>query len=189
MKATTCSTMFLTAREDPRSGLGNGWTWSVKEFNQIYKWSFDFVRWRTGQNSDGTSPAIESVQAAANPCDNGSNPCNAPWTDYSTPVSFAWVAGNGNGAPNIYPNTVNPPIVTATTATFTFNVFKPNTTATVYYGLSAPGTCNTNNPAPPNCMQSFPNFGFQNMLSSNYASQSDTVTGVQDQTALKCWHH
>ena len=38
-------------------GTGGGWTYSVKEFNQVYKWSFDYVRWRTGQNPDGTSPA------------------------------------------------------------------------------------------------------------------------------------
>jgi hypothetical protein len=164
-------------------GLGNGWTWSVKEFSQIYKWSFDFVRWRTGQNPDGTTPAIPAVLAAANPCENGSNPCNSPWADLAPPVSFAWSAGNNGGAPTLNPNTVNPPTVTATTATFWFNVFEPST-ATIYYGLSAPGTCNINNPQPPNCMQPYPNFGYLDMLNANYSSQSDTVTAVQDQTAL-----
>ncbi len=50
---------------NPSGLLGNGWTWSVKEFNQVYKWSFDYVRWRTGQNPDGSSPAIETVQTVS----------------------------------------------------------------------------------------------------------------------------
>ncbi len=162
---------------------GNGWTWSVKEFNQVFKWSFDYVRWRTGQNPDG-SPAVETVLAAANPCDNGSNPCNAPWTDNTTPVQFLWWPGFGDSLPVVYPLTVPAPSVTATTATFWFNTFKPNTTLTVYYGLTAPGTCNLNNPQPPNCMQPFPNFGFLDMLNANYAFHSDPAMGVQDQTAL-----
>ncbi len=164
--------------------VGSGWTWSVKEFNQVYKWSFDYVRWRTGQNPDGSSPAIPAVLAAANPCENGSNPCNAPWADYTTPVSFEWWPGNGSTPPAIYPNTVNAPTVTATSATFWFNVFKPNTTASIYYGTATPGVCNIYNPQPPLCMQPFPNFGFYDMLNANYANHSDTVTAVQDQTAV-----
>jgi hypothetical protein len=166
------------------ASLGSGWTWSVKEFNQIYKWSFDYVRWRTGHNPDGSTPAIGAVQAAANPCENQSSPCNAPWVDYSTPVSFEWLPGNGSSAPTIYPNTINPPTVTATTATFWFNVFKANTTATIYYGTTAPPVCNIYNPQAPTCMQAFPNFGFLNMLTAAYPNQSDPVMDVQDQTAL-----
>ena len=60
------------------------------------------------------------------------------------------------------------PSTTATTATFTLNTFKPNVTLTVYYGPAAPTPCKLNAPAPPNCMQPFPNFGFQVMLSTNY---------------------
>lgn len=165
-------------------GVGGGWTYSVKEFNQVYKWSFDYVRWRTGQNPDGTTPAIETVQAAANPCEQGGSPCNAPWTDYTTPVSFSWIPQQNGQAPQILPNGLPAPVVTASTATFTFNVFKPNTTATVYYGTNPPGTCNLNDPEPPFCMQPFPNFGFVDMLTASYPNQSDTVTATQDAVAL-----
>jgi hypothetical protein len=166
------------------SGVGGGWTYSVKEFNQVYKWSFDYVRWRTGHNPDSSSPAIETVQSAANPCEQLGSPCNAPWPDLSTPVQFTWTAGQNGQAPQIAPNSLPAPIVTATTATINFNVFKPNTTATIYYGTSAPGTCNLNNPQPPLCMQPYPNFGFTDMLTANYSNQSGTVTGTQDPIAL-----
>ena len=29
-------------------------TWAPKQFNQIYKWSFDFVRYRSGPNPKAT---------------------------------------------------------------------------------------------------------------------------------------
>ena len=165
------------------SGLpDNGWTWSVKEFNQIYKWSFDYVRWRTGRNPDGSSPAVETVQAAANPCENGSNPCVARWTDYTTPVQFMWTPGVGGRPPNMNPVLSNP-TVTGTTAIFKFNTFKPTVTVTVYYGTSAPAACNLNHPQPPNCMQPFPNFGIPTMLAANYTYKSTTTRVVQDQTA------
>ena len=63
-----------------------------------------------------------------------------------TPVQFTWTPGQNGQSPNIGPNSLPAPVVTATTASFTFNVFKPNTTATIYYGTNAPGTCNLNNP-------------------------------------------
>jgi len=163
--------------------IGGGWTYSVKEFTQIYKWSFDYVRWRTGQNPDGT-PAIETVLPAANPCDNpNQNPCNAPWVDNTTPVSYQWVSNGGNGYPVADPVIANP-VVTATTATFTVSMFKPLSTLTVYYGTATPGTCNLSDPAPPECMQPFPNFGYLNMLNANYANHSATVTDTQDLIAL-----
>lgn len=165
------------------SPTGSGWTWSAKEFNQVYKWSFDYVRWRSGHNPDGSSPAIGAVQAAANPCENQSSPCNAPWTDYTTPVTFEWWPGNGNSPPTLYPNTINAPTVTATTATFWFNAFKANTTATIYYGTTAPPVCDVYNPLPPTCMQPWPNFGFLDMLNAAYPYQSQTVSDVPDQTA------
>ena len=165
-------------------GVGGGWTYSVKEFNQVYKWSFDFVRWRTGQNPDGSSPAIETVMPAANPCEQGGNPCDSPWPDLAAPVEFTWLPSSNGQAPNVLPNTVSTPTVTSTTATFTFNVFKPNTTGTIYYGTNPPGTCNLNNPTPPYCMQPYPNFGFIDMLTANYPNQSQTVTDTQDAVAL-----
>ena len=168
---------------NPTGLLDGGWTWSVKEFNQIYKWSFDYVRWRTGQNPDGSFPAVGTVQAAANPCDNGSHPCVAPGADHTTPVQFLWGPGVGTTSPTMNPVLSNAS-VTATTAMFRLNTFKPNVTLTVYYGTAAPTACNLNNPQPPNCMQPFPNFGFQAMLSANYPYRSTTTGVVQDQTAV-----
>jgi hypothetical protein len=157
-------------------GGDSGWTYSVKEYNQIYKWSFDYVRWRSGKNADGTSPPVETVLRDA-------NIYGGAWTDYTTPVQFEWVAGDNGNQPAITP-VITPPVVSATTATFWLNVFKPNTTLTVYYGTAAPGTCNISDPQPPNCMQPYPNFGFLQMLNANYASQSETTTDFLDQVAL-----
>ena len=157
-------------------GGDGGWTWSVKEYNQVYKWSFDYVRWRSGQNPDGTSPAIETVLPAA-------NPFTGPWPDYSTPVQFTWLANNGNDVPGVEPNVGNVN-VSDTTATIFLNVFKPNTMMTVYYGTEAPTLCNPTNQQLPYCMQAYPNFGFLAMLQASYDNQSQTVVSVQDQGAL-----
>ena len=164
-------------------GGDSGWAYSVKEFNQVYKWSFDYVRWRSGQNPDGTTPPIATVLPAANPCDNQSSPCNAPWTDYAPPVQFEWFAAAGGNQPTIN-TTLTPPVVSATTASFFLNVFKPNTTMQVWYGTAAPGMCDPNSGLPPYCMQPFPNFGFQDMLQASYTNQSQVVTGHQDSTAV-----
>ncbi len=174
------SHVFDSAGGQNRGG-GNGWTWAVKEYNQVYKWSFDYVRWRSGQNPDGSQPPVAAVMAAA-------NPYMGPWTDYTTPVQFIWNSTGRGSYPSIdpvlsdYANTVV--VATPTTATFYVNVFKPNTSLTVYYGTAAPGACNPNNPQPPNCMQPFPSFGFQQMLTANYANYSQTTVGTQDPVAL-----
>ena len=165
------------------AGGDTGWPYSVKEFNQVYKWSFDYVRWRSGQNPNGTMPPVDTVLAAANPCDNQSDPCNAPWTDYAPPVQFEWYAASGGNQAQIN-TTLTPPSVSGTTASFWLNVFKPNTMMQVWYGTSNPGTCDINNPQPPYCMQPFPNFGFLQMLQASYSNQSQTVTGFQDSTAV-----
>ena len=157
-------------------GGDSGWTYSVKEFNQIYKWSFDYVRWRSGKNPDGSTPPVETVLKAANPYGGG-------WTDYTTPVQFEWVAGDNGNQPSINP-VLTVPVVSATTATVYLSVFKPNTTLTVYYGTAAPGACDINNPQPPNCMQPYPNFGYLDMLTANYANHTETVTDYPDQHAL-----
>ena len=164
------------------SGGGTGWTYSVKEFNQVYKWSFDYVRWRSGQNPDGSMPPVETILPATNPCDNQTSPCNAPWTDYTTPVQFEWVAGAGGNQPTINP-TLTPPVVSSTTANFWLSVFKPNTTMQVWYGTTNPTPCNPQDPQSPYCMQPFPNFGFLTMLQDNYANKSQVATCFQDQTA------
>ncbi len=167
--------------------VGGGWTYSVKEFNQVYKWSFDFVRWRTGQNPDGSSPAVSTVLAAANPCENHSSPCVAPWPDHTTPVQMTWKAAQSQQQPH---PTVNPaipaPVVGSTSATFTFNTFKP-ATSMVYYGTAAPGSCNLNNPAPPYCMQAFPSFGFSAMLAASYAHHSGMALSLKNSATTDQW--
>jgi hypothetical protein len=183
----TNNTTYLTEGDDLFSnvwdsaggqtiGGDSGWTYSVKEYNQIYKWSFDYVRWRSGKNADGTSPPVETVLAAA-------NPYGGAWTDYTTPVQFEWAAGDNGNQPSITPVLSNANVF-GTTVLVSFNIFKPNTTATIYYGTATPSTCDINNPQPPNCMQPYPNFGFLQMLAANYDYQSDPVVGVQNQTAL-----
>jgi len=165
------------------SGGGTGWTYSVKEFNQVYKWSFDYVRWRSGKNPNGTMPPVETVLPAANPCDNNSNPCNDPWTDYTTPVQFEWLSAAGGNQASITP-VLTPPVASSTTANFWLNVFKPNTTMQVWYGTTEPPTCNPQDPQSPYCMQPFPNFGFLTMLQDSYASSTQPVTCFQDSTAV-----
>ena len=157
-------------------GGDSGWTYSVKEYNQVYKWSFDYVRWRSGENPDGSQPPVETVLAAA-------NPYTGPWTDYAPPVQFQWIAGDEGQQSSITP-LITGPVVSPTTAIFWVNVFKPNTTLQVWYGLTAPGTCNINNPQPPNCMQPYPNFGFLNLLNDNYTQQSERTIDFPDQNAL-----
>jgi len=159
---------------------GGGWTWSVKEFNQIYKWSFDYVRWRTGENPDGSSPAVPTVLAEANPCENHTSPCNAPWTDWTTPVQMTWTPAQSQGWPHPSVNPAIPsPVVNGTTVTFTFNTFKP-ATSTIYFGTATPGSCNLNDPAPPFCMSPFPDFGFQAMLAASYTNHSNAVAAVKN---------
>ena len=182
----TGNNTYLTQGDDcsPMRGTAAAGAWSVKEYNQVYKWSFDYVRWRSGKNPDGTSPAIETVLPAA-------NPYTGPWTDYSTPVQFIWnpIGYQGNNvatldskAGQILPATVV--TVTGTTATIYLNVFKPNTTMTVYYGTQQPTECNPGDPQPPWCMQPFPNFGFLNMLQASYPNSSQPGVEVQDPVAL-----
>lgn len=190
----TNNTTYLTEGDDlfsnawwssgfTNSGGGPGWTWSVKEYNQVYKWSFDYVRWRSGQNPDGSSPAIETVLPAA-------NPYTGPWPDYSTPVQFIW---NPLGYEGLNVATLDPNLTdfasevvttTPTTATFSLNVFKPNTTMVVYYGTQQPTECNPGDPQPPWCMQPFPNYGFLNMLQASYPNSSQPGIEVQDPIAL-----
>lgn len=148
---------------NPNGYLGNGWTWSAKEFNQIYKWSFDFVRWRTLPN------ALSTVMPASNACENGSQPCNAPWLDLAPPIQFTWTATAQSGSwPTVGIGVSPSPAVTSTTATFHFNTYKP-ATVRVFYGTTAPTAC---------VMQPYPNFGLQACLAANYANSSTLSPGV-----------
>ena len=141
----------------------NGWTWGAKEFNQVYKWSFDFVRWRTLPNANST------VIPALNPCENASNPCNAPWPDLAPPIQFLWKPSTGiYSKPTINNFDSTTVTVTSTSATFTFNTYKP-ATAQVRYGTATPAAC---------VMQPYPNFGLQACLAKNYAGASSPTVGV-----------
>ncbi len=156
--------VFDSASFNNPSGLvGNGWTWGAKLFNQIYKWSFDFVRWRTLPN------AVSAVMPASNPCENSSTPCNAPWSDMAPPIQFTWAATKqSGGVPTVSPSVSPSPTVTSTTATFQFNSYEP-ATAIVYYQKAAPNGCT---------LQPYPNTGLQACLASDYNKQSDPVVGV-----------
>ena len=148
---------------NPNGYLENGWTWSVKEFNQVYKWSFDFVGWRTLAN------AASTVMPASNPCENGSSPCNAPWPDQAPPIQFTWASASQSGGTPSVSSSVSPsPAVTSTTATFRFNTYEA-ATAVVFYGTGAPAACT---------MQTYPNFGLRACLASQYPNQSTPLAGV-----------
>jgi hypothetical protein len=148
---------------NPNGYLDSGWTWGAKEFNQIYKWSFDFVRWRTLPN------ALSTVMPASNPCENGSTPCSAPWPDLAPPIQFTWTAtANSGWSPTVTLGVSPTPAVTSKTATFQFNAYKP-ATAQVFYGTNAPTAC---------VMQPYPNFGLQACLAANYSSSSTLTAGV-----------
>jgi hypothetical protein len=143
--------------------LGNGWTWSAKDFNQVYKWSFDFVRWRTLPN------AVSTVMPASNPCENSSTPCAAPWPDLAPPIQFTWAGTAQSGSlPTVNANVSPSPTVTSTTATFQFNTYEP-ATAIVYYQKAAPTGCT---------MQPYPNSGLAACISTDYNKKSASVAGV-----------
>jgi len=146
---------------NPGGYLGNGWTWSIKEFNQIYKWSFDFVNWRT------LPYAVSTVLPASNPCENGSRPCRAPWPDQAPPIQFTWLPAAQHAKPTIN-NVADTPALTSTTATFTFNSYKL-ATAQIFYGKAAPTACT---------MRPYPNSGLLACVSSNYSNVSSAVVGI-----------
>ena len=76
--------------------------WCGKQFSQMYKWSFDFVRWRSGQ---GTSTTI---------ADN--NPLGGPYADTEPPIEWQ----------------VALPNITQTSATITWKTYEPADSQIVY---------------------------------------------------------
>jgi hypothetical protein len=82
-------------------------TWCGKQFSQMYKWSFDFVRWRSGQ---GTSTTI---------ADN--NPFGGPYPDTEPPIETQ----------------VATPAVTNTSATITWKTYEPADSQIIYGATSA----------------------------------------------------
>jgi len=77
-------------------------TWSGKQFSQIYKWSFDFVRWRSGQANSTTI------------VDN--NPFTGPYPDTEPPIE----------------SQVAVPTITNTSATITWKTYEPADSQIIY---------------------------------------------------------
>ena len=101
-------------------GLDNSIDYSGKIFSQNYKWSFDYVRWRSGIASSTTSPE--------------SNPRRPALPDTTPPIILTAVANN-------LPAPVTD--VTATSATFVWQTYKKADSQVVYglndrYGQGSP---------------------------------------------------
>lgn len=77
-------------------------TWCGKEFSQIYKWSFDYIRWRSGQ---GTSTTAKE-----------NNPFVGPYADTEPPIQWQVTAGN----------------ITDTTATITWRTYENADSQIIY---------------------------------------------------------
>jgi hypothetical protein len=116
-----CDAMFASTFKDD-SGK-----WGPKQFNQIYKWSFDFVRYRSEPNAKATFLPSQ-------------NPRGEPWPDTSPPLIFS-EANCGFGNEALCQNTALPaPSVSGNTVTLMWDTIEPATTE-VYYQASAPEGC------------------------------------------------
>jgi hypothetical protein len=82
------------------------YAWSGKQFSQIYKWSFDYVNWRSGA-------LTTSTVAQAN------NPYSGPYADTEPPIEFSVAAQN----------------ITTSSASITWNTYEL-ADSQVYYGLT-----------------------------------------------------
>lgn len=118
------------------------WRFNWKEYNQVYRWSFDYVRWRTNP------PMPSTVLKAANPCENpGQNPCNALWPDKAPAIVFALSSPSGIPTPTA---TITATDVQLTSAVIPWNTYKAADSQVEYgtttkYGLSTPLTDTANN--------------------------------------------
>ena len=86
-------------------------SWSGKEYSQIYQWTFDYVRWRSGENNMSTVFPSQ-------------NPHTGPYADTAPPI----MGGAGYTKVTVVPS--------ATGATITWNTYKPATTQ-AKYGITA----------------------------------------------------
>jgi len=77
-------------------------TWCGKQFSQIYKWSFDYVRWRSGTAS---STVVKE-----------NNPYIGPYADTEPPIEWQVAVSN----------------VTNTTATITWNTYEKADSQIIY---------------------------------------------------------
>jgi Purple acid Phosphatase, N-terminal domain len=82
------------------------YTATGKQFSQIYKWSFDYVGWRSGAT-------LTSTVAVAN------NPYSGPYADTEPPIEMNVSVGN----------------ITSTSATITWNTYE-NSSSQIYYGIT-----------------------------------------------------
>jgi hypothetical protein len=101
--------------------------WGAKQFNQVFKWSFDFVRYRSGPDPKATFLPSQ-------------NPRGEPWPDTSPPLIFSEAnCGFGNAA--LCQNPALPaPNVSGNTVTLVWDTIEPATTE-VYYQASGPKGC------------------------------------------------
>ena len=96
-----------------------GYSWSGKQFSQLYEFSFDFVRYRQGLSSSTVAPE--------------NNPFSGPYADTDPPISE-----KVNCDPNYYRG-CKPGTIRSTTATIFWNTYKPATTQLIYGKTTAYG--------------------------------------------------
>jgi len=77
-------------------------TWSGKQFSQTYKWSFDFVRWRSGENNSAVF--------------KGNNFFSGPYADTEPPIETNVAVSN----------------ITDTTATISWTTYEPASSQIIY---------------------------------------------------------
>jgi hypothetical protein len=88
-----------------------GYSWSGKQFSQLYELSFDFVRYRQGLASSTVTPE--------------NNPFFGPYADTDPPIS------EKVNCDRYYPG-CKPGTIRSTTATIFWNTYKPATTQLIY---------------------------------------------------------
>jgi hypothetical protein len=96
-----------------------GYSWSGKQFSQLYEFSFDFVRYRQGLASSSVTPE--------------NNPFSGPYADTDPPISEK-VNCDRNYYPGCKAGTIG-----STTATIFWNTYKPATTQLIYGKTTAYG--------------------------------------------------
>jgi hypothetical protein len=120
-------------------------TWGAKQFSQVYKWSFDFVYYRSGPNPKATFLPSQ-------------NPYEGPWPDTAPPLIFSeYNCGSLNmdfnqgkhrwpqthqidGNALCQTSTLPTPVVNGKTVTLTWDTVE-NATTEVYYTTSVPPVC------------------------------------------------
>jgi hypothetical protein len=99
--------LFEHALDDPDS-----YSWSGKQFSQLYEFSFDFVRYRQGLTTSTVVPE--------------NNPFTGPYADTDPPISE-----KVNCDPNYFKG-CKAGTIGSTTATIFWNTYKPATTQLIY---------------------------------------------------------